>query len=289
MKLSTLKLEDIYWRIKAGSSIRKATSFDVRNELNDTIKEPVFFLSTGRCGTKWFSDLLNIDKSLFVNHAPVPSLAIQSKSAYAYTNQLANPDIKSLLKELFLTAREQHLRYTYKTGKRYVETNNYVTFFAPLLAELFPDAKFVHLVRHPAAFIRSGMRRDYYTASNQDSKRITPLQNTSYYDKWCSFSRLEKIAWLWKETNDYIEQFKAAHSNHITFVFDELNTEQVQKVLDFLEIAIPVKKIEGRLAQKKNKQSAGVFPKYENWKQSDKEKMIGLCKEGMETYKMTHS
>lgn len=289
MKLSTLKIEDIYWRIKAGSSIRRATSLDVRSRLNEAIKDPIFFLSTGRCGTKWFSDLLNIDKSLFVNHAPVPSLAIQSKLAYTYTNQLTNPDINSLLKEIFLTAREQHLRYTYKTGKRYIETNNYITFFAPLLADLFPDAKFVHLVRHPAAFIRSGMRRDYYTASIQDSKRIVPLANSPYYDKWRAFSRLEKIAWLWQETNDYIEQFKATCSNHYTFVFDELDTQHVQRLLDFLEIEIPEKKIDGRLSLKKNRQSAGVFPKFEKWEQENKDKMIDICKEGMKTYKMTYS
>lgn len=288
MKLPNIKLEDLYWRIKTGPSIRKGTIYDIRPSINEKIKSPVFFLSTGRCGTKWFSELLKLNNSLFVNHAPIPSLAMQSKVIYTHLHKTNNPDIKALLTEIFFTAREQHLRYSYKTGRRYIETNNYISFLAPLLAEIFHDAQFIHLIRHPAAFIRSGMRRGYYTDSTQDIKRIVPLPDSEYYESWESFSRLEKIAWLWKETNNQIEHFKSSNNNHFTFVFDELNTEQIEELLEFLKISIPVKKIEARLSKKKNKQSAGHFPRYEKWKQSDQEKMISLCRNEMETYKMNY-
>jgi hypothetical protein len=208
-ELSNISLEDIYWRLKVGKSNRKLSVFELRSELNKYIKKPIFFLSTGRCGTKWFTDLLRHNKSLMVLHNPIPNLSIQGKLVYEISNKgsLTNSEV-SLIKEIYFAGREQYLRYSYKTEKRYVETNNYITFFAPVLAELFPDAKFVHLFRHPGEFVRSGIRRDYYTPQNiDDIKRIIPNELPKSKD-WNHCSQLEKTAWLWNETNLFIEIFK---------------------------------------------------------------------------------
>src|SRR6056297_2758382 len=207
--INNITLEDIYWRLKAGKTKKRLTVFELRADLNKHIQNPIFFLSTGRCGTKWFSELLTHSKELFVLHSPVPSLAIQNKLAYElFKKNSLNKNCIDLLKEIFLTGREQYLRYTYKTNKRYIETNNYITFFAPILMELFPDAKFVHLYRHPGEFVRSAIRRNYYTENNPDNlKRIVPLDNPEK-DHWENFSQIEKTAWLWNETNLFIEHFK---------------------------------------------------------------------------------
>ena len=51
------------------------------------------------------------------------------------------------------------------------------------LGELFPKAKFIQLVRHPGDFVRSGIRRKYYSGNENDDSRITPLINDQYNNK----------------------------------------------------------------------------------------------------------
>ena len=284
MKLKEIRnitLEDVYWRLKAGKSSKRLTVFELRSDLNKYIKNPVFFLSTGRCGTKWFSDLLSQNKKLFVLHSPVPNLAIQSKLVYELFQKKSLDDtITELLKEIFFVGREQYLRYSYKTNKRYIETNNYITFFAPILMELFPDAKFVHLYRHPGEFVRSVIRRNYYTDNNPDDlKRIVPLDNP-IKEHWGNFSQLEKTAWLWNETNLFIEQFKEKNPGKVfDFNFNELTTDHVIKLLQFLEIQINHGIISKSLNKKTNVQKKGNFKKYSNWEKTKKQELINICNE----------
>lgn len=284
--IKEITLEDVYWRLKAGSSKKRLTVFELRADLNKHIRNPVFFLSTGRCGTKWFSELLTHHKELFVSHSPVPSLAIQSKLAYELFHKGSLDDIiKTLLKEMFFVGREQYLRYSYKTNKRYIETNNYITFFAPILMELFPDAKFVHLYRHPGEFVRSAIRRNYYTANNPDDlKRIFPLEDQQK-EQWEHFSQIEKTAWLWNETNLFIEQFKEKNPGKVfDFNFNELTTEKVESLVNFLNINICTKKISGSLSKKSNAQIRGSFSKYKDWDEHQKQKLRNICKTLGEKY-----
>jgi|SRR6056297_2128038 len=289
MKLTAIKnisLEDIYWRLKAGKTKKRLTIFELRADLNKHIQNPVFFLSTGRCGTKWFSDLLTHHKELFVLHNPVPGLAIQSKLAYELFKKKSLDDtITDLLKEIFFVGREQYLRYSYKTNKRYIETNNYITFFAPLLIELFPDAKFVHLYRHPGEFVRSAIRRNYYTDNNPDDlKRIIPLDNPEK-KHWESFSQLEKTAWLWNETNLFIEQFKEKNPGKVfDFNFNELTDQNVYALLQFLDIKLKNSIVTKSLTVKSNIQKQGQFPKYIDWDNSQKRMLHKFCNTLAENY-----
>ncbi|MDZ7741830.1 MAG: sulfotransferase [Bacteroidota bacterium] len=207
--LFKLKLDDIYWNLKFGRSIRKSNFQDIRLRGLD-VPPPVFFLSTGRCGTNWFYYFLSNFKAYKTFHEPIPNLGAQGRLVYNnYQKSGFAPDEneKQLMKEIFLAGREQFLRYSYKTNKAFIETNNHVTFFAPLLIELFPKAKFIHLVRHPGEFARSAMRRNFYAGTSDDIKRIKPLSGP-YKEKWETTSQAEKCAWLWKETNAYIERIR---------------------------------------------------------------------------------
>ncbi len=276
-------LEELLFIKRFGLPKRKATFLEIRNNNFKNLPAPVFFLSTGRTGTNWFISLLKTNKEIKVFHEPKPNLGLQGVLAYNYLKQFdykLNQDIKKLLIEIFLVSREQYLRYSYKTQKRYVETNNQITFFAPLIAELFPNAKFVHLYRHPGDFVRSAMRRNFYIDGNiLDIKRISPIENTSEYSNWKKFSQIQKQSWLWNETNNFIEKFKkhVGINRCFSFNFNRLNLENVVDVLKFLNIDIPKKKIISKIGKKTNIQDSGNFPLYENWKDSDKQQLREIC------------
>lgn len=282
-----MDLNQLYWLLKLGRPKHRATIYDIRNDVPGFVKNPVFFLSTGRCGTKWFSDLLQRDRSLAVFHQPVPSLALQGRKIYEFLakegGKLTEKE-KSMIKELFWAAREDHIRYTYKTGKRYLETNNYITFFAPVLAEIFPDARFVHLVRHPGEFVRSGMSRKYYTETTMDRVRLSPVDE-EMKSSWNSMGRLSKTAWLWNETNSRIEEMleNMPVSQQTRFIINDMSTASVQDLLTFLDISIPEHLINKQLPKKKNTQRHTLDP-FSSWKESEKQEVTEITSGLAEKY-----
>ena len=76
------------------------------------------------------------------------------------------------------------------------------------LIAIFPKAKFIHLIRHPGSFVRSGIRRNYYQGHDNDDGRISPLPNDTIFEEWKQFDRIQKNAWLWTMTNQKIENLK---------------------------------------------------------------------------------
>lgn len=280
-EIQNLHLEDYYWRLLFGPSKKRASFFELRASGFKDLPAPVFFLSTGRCGTNWFTRLLSEDKSLKVFHEPRPNLGIQGKVAWElYIRRDFTPtdNENNLLEEVFLAAREQHLRYSYKTQRRFVETNNQVSFFAPAIFRLFPETKFVHLNRHPGEFVRSALRRNFYN-NPDDIKRITPIPKHPDFNTWDSYDLLQKNVWLWKETNGFIERFKESvpESNQFYFDFSALSLEQVQGLCDFLGTAIPANTIKKQLRQPVNVQKSGSRGRYEEWSKEERENLQAIC------------
>jgi hypothetical protein len=269
-----MDLNQIFWTLRLGMPKNKASIYDIRHDVGNYIKNPVFFLSTGRCGTKWFSELLKRDKSLAIFHQPVPSFAMQGKKIYewyAKGNGNLSESEQELIMEMFWAGREDYLRYTYKTSKRYIETNNYITFFAPVLKQIFPDAKFVHLIRHPGEFVRSGVARSYYSGNIRDLMRPVPITG-SYLEKWKDFGRIEKTAWLWNETNMFIQDFlKTLPSNQFeVFDFSKMNEGSTRKLISFLGTEVSDNAIVRSIPKRKNNQKKHTIAPFQEW--SDEEK-----------------
>lgn len=242
----------------------------------------LFVLSTGRCGTDFVTHLLKQSETLHVEHEAVPRLATSSR--YLYDNDLVNHKGG---RAAFLAARYHLIQDAYMFDKRYVETNNRLTFFAPSIRDLMPEAKFVHIVRHPGAFVRSGMRRGYYTSDYiADYGKIRPTGNDEAFDKWDTYSRIEKVSWLWYRTNKMIEDFKeTCPQRTITIKSEELFNQPaavVTKILNFVNEPQP-DHLKTDLGPK-NKQRSGSFPRYEHWKDDDKAKLQAIAGKLAEKY-----
>jgi len=279
--LKNFNYEQLYWLFEAGFPKRKGDIHDLRLNSFKNIERPVFFLSTGRCGTKWFADLLKRDRKCNVYHAPAPDFSIQSKMIYTHIENLFNPSEKEFIfiREVFLAGRENHLKYAYKTGKRYIETNNYLTFFAPVIAQILPNSVFVHLYRHPGEFVRSGIRRQWYLDEKVKLKLIQPNKLDPFAEGWDSFTNLQKISWLWMKTNEFIERFKKTlpEDRYFNFNFNLLTIENLKYLIKFIDANISPSKIKKKISKKTNVQHEGVYSMYKNWKTEDKELLIKIC------------
>lgn len=243
---------------------------------------PCFVLSTGRCGTLLLNNLLSLSPDAIALHEPHPELSRPSRRAYEQI--FREPQI---FREVFKSAREEYLLTSVRQDKVYVETSHQCTFFAPVIRDVFPQAVFIHLVRHPGNFVRTGIRRKWYTGEHShDVGRITPLSG-GVKDSWEKLSLLEKNAWLWNETNQFIEDFKKTIPAYCSLFVkaEELfkNVETCQEIYRFVGIGrFKEKKVRKVIRKPVNIQRKGNFPEYKDWPENEKfllKKMVPLAEE----------
>lgn len=283
MRKKNKKIKEI--TLKDVKSFFKDERYRIKKEVSDFISlpgelfanmSPIFVVSTGRAGSELLVKLFNASKVGNVYHEPRPRMVYGSKIAYQFGHD--NVDIQ---KVGFLNARYDLLKKSYLEDMRYVETNNRLSFFMCGLASLFPRAKFIHLIRHPGAFVRSGIRRKYYMGNENDDGRLVPLESDPIYSNWSQLSDIEKVGWLWNTTNDYIELSKKDISpdRYISVRSEHLfNDYKVyHQLCDFIGLEkLDQGKIESLIKKPVNKQKQNDFPKWVHWDGRDKDALMKM-------------
>jgi hypothetical protein len=232
----------------------------------------VFFLATGRAGTATLAQICGLAKNVFAYHEPHPELFGLSKASYTLTARRPRDEsVESALQAGFLTARRELMDYSLFCRRGYVETGPQATFLAPLILRSVPNVKFIHLVRDPKKFTRSGMRRKWYEGHPYDRWRITPVPDSAFGKRWEGFSPLEKNLWLWAETNRWALDFSKtlppgrcllARSEDV-FASDP---DTLERIFNLLGTASPsAKKIRHILGRQLNEQVEGTFKEPEDW------------------------
>jgi hypothetical protein len=159
---------------------------------------PVFVLTAGRSGSKFVAELLNLSPGIDAYHEPRP--ALQYFSNFACHHQ----HLAETLTRMIDAARMEMVLATYITGKVFVESNQCLTFFAPALAGLFQNAKFVHLVRHPGEFAASAARKGWYV---NDTIWEKGRPRPAAADSWNGWTLVRKLGWLWNANHCFLQDF----------------------------------------------------------------------------------
>ncbi len=238
-----------------------------------------FVLSTGRCGTQLLTRVLRRCGNVDVNHHAELASELQFPSKVAFESATSDGPGFELAA---LCSRFEPVQTSFLNNRIFVETNNRITFLAPYLKKVFKKACFLHLVRNPSGFVRSGVNAGFYAGGYYDTGRITPSTD-SIKSEWDEYTQVKKVAWLWNETNQFIEDFKTdiAPERFLTIRSEDLfrQTEVVEQVVDFLggrpltEIAI-----QRLTARKVNAGSSGGLPsKYEDWPQQEQKDLRQTC------------
>ena len=262
------RYSDITFRQLARHFFGRPVNKNCKDYFNGSNRPCIFFLSAGRVGTKTIAALASLAENIIAFHEPNPKLYGLSNICY---NTFDGNKNFELFNEAFLTARRDLFDYTHSFGKGYVETSPQVTFLAPIIHRAIPEAKFVHIIRDPKRFIRSGMRRRWYLDHPMDETRIKPSSNSKLKDEWQSWSSYRKIIWLWQETNLWIDRFMNTLGPekrlflHAEEIF-EPQFNSIEKLYHFLNSSVPSKKkIKSILSKKINAQTSGDFPKFGDW------------------------
>ncbi len=223
----------------------------------------LFVLSTGRAGTKTLAALLGLTDNLFAYHEPRPKLFALSRLAYLYDRQSPADEI---LTAAFVTVRQDLLSYALSCGRGYAETSPQVTFLAPAILRALPTVRFIHLTRHPADVVRSGLQRGWYTGHHRDESRITPRPGTLHADRWHAYTPVQKNLWLWDETNRWILTFAASlpPSQILRLRAEDLfaaQPETLRRLFAFVGAPVPPsRRIKAILSKKLNAQKKGLPP-----------------------------
>jgi hypothetical protein len=152
--------------------LKRWCNFKSRREAwgSDDMKSPVFVLSTGRCGTLALQRFLQRSQQIEAFHRYRGraakyrnDMSFVLEQNYAYYHVLKSPDSGGK-KRRFVVGNLQRCRRAliqrlHQEGKGFVELNHEFSPFGPLLAEAFPDAKFVHLIRNPRSVVSSFMQK----------------------------------------------------------------------------------------------------------------------------------
>lgn len=190
---------------------------------------PVFVLSTGRSGSKLIVNLVNLSGNVTAYHEPRPTLEYFSDYAYHHQNE------SDILTNMIDAVRMELVMEIFIKDQIYVESNQCLTFFAPVISKLFKNSKFVHLVRHPGDFVRSAVRKGWH---KNDSIWESGRAKMEDKKQWAQLDQIERLSWLWMTTNQYIEDFKTqVHTSRVfTLKFEDLveKKETVKKLLEFI-------------------------------------------------------
>lgn len=242
----------------------------------------VFVLSTGRTGTETLARLLSCHPAIDAHHEPSPTLLPERQAAFAEVYQRPGHFLA-----IFRRARRLPITHSFLRGKVYAETSARLTFFAPVICNALPRARFVYIHRHPAEVVRSGMRRRWYDGHPADRWRIVPPPGSVESQQWSDWSTFEKVCWYWKAYNRFALDFLARHGHARVFVlpfvaFARRDTSTFARLFEFLGVEpLSEQTMVQVLTQRFNRQEAGEFPEPDRWDAWMRQRLIQICQSEM--------
>ncbi len=245
---------------------------------------PVFFLNTGRSGSAFLENAFKSIDGVDANHEAHPNLMMFPNFALHHQNEAI------ILKKVFEAARMELILDSFVKEKLFIETNHCLVFFIHQIKALFPKARFVHLLRHPGNFIRSAVMKGWHrNDSIWENNRIRMKDD----QEWKQLTQIEKLAWTWNSTHNFIDDFKSTYGEDVmTLKLEELISSQqaFTQMIKFLgcEIQFNDEMIERLQNEKVNEifisdsEPSTMFkladyPKYNGWNPKDKEQVVNYC------------
>lgn len=191
-----------------------------------------FVVSTGRAGSRTVANVLSQSPDALCLHEPVPYL-VEETAEWRY-GTVETVDLCSRLTE----SRPRQI-----DGKQYGESANRLSLAIPVLAEAFPDARFVWLTRDGREVVASGHQRGWFDPSRvRDTQwerhrlRADRLGEMGERE-WSSMTPFAKGCWLWRRTNEIIaEDLEALGTDRWRRVAIEDLEESIDDVADFLGV-----------------------------------------------------
>lgn len=202
-----------------------------------------FAVGTGRCGTKFLSEVISLEPEAASVHERNPL----NETFHRYCKWYGLP----IDHEGFLQTKESEIQQDLKTHSRSFEASAYLSLSLQELYDRF-QAKFILLVRRPDKVVNSYLRKGWYS---QPAVRANPHLAPSYqtsrdfhhflgrimpsaekFEPWNQMSRVGKLAWYWSALNAQVfAQLEAIPKTHWRVEkLEELSYERYLDIAQFI-------------------------------------------------------
>src|SRR6201999_1703766 len=177
-----------------------------RDHRHQAVTKPFFIVSSGRSGTAMLHKALSAKPGVEMHHEYAVQIT-QPLAVKRYLGLIDDAETQQTLRETFGAAVH------WSQGSHWGDSSNKLSWLIPNLAALFPDARFVHLVRDGRKVAGSYFNKlgaecydDRSTAilrAHVEDKRPAPPPEKKYW--WPlpprGLDQFGRIAWHWAEIN----------------------------------------------------------------------------------------
>jgi hypothetical protein len=239
----------------------------------------LFTLSTGRSGSKMLATILNNSESIIAIHEEKPHLFDLRTQVYQ-KEQFYHQELQD---KIIAGQRFKIYHKAIVEKKLIADTSPFLSFFSLILAEIFPNSKFLFVYRKPEEFVRSGMRRGWYLNHPNDIYRLKPKPNSMEFKYWGEWSQFKKICWLWSEYNtichNLITQLPVNRKMIMPISnFWEDPCVSFKKLFEFINVQpLPEDLIRAKIGKPINAQANGNYPEIDSWSKEQINLIEQMC------------
>jgi len=229
-------------------------NYRIANSVEDIrLTESIYLITPGRSGTKALIDFCANYTDIYCEHAPAPWLA---SIGYQYHQGIIGAEGAQYS---FYACREQYLKKAFQQGRAFMDGDCKNLPLLPEIAKFLPNSKFIHIVRHPEKFIRSGLARGYYNSLSPEL--WGHLESNKKDDSHTLKSQIQKIAFFWNEANLIAEKMKQTLGIErvATLLAEDMfrNPKTIITTLSLLDISLNVKQAKNYKIRLLNQQKSG--------------------------------
>lgn len=183
--------------------------------MNSTV--PVFILGSGRCGTLQMVKLLENIEGIQAHHEYLFEKILKSAVLYRM-GVVGDEEIKKLLMETYVPA------VYYANTPIWLDSSNALPWIVKPLHELFPNARFIHLLRDGRKVVNSFYHKftevvyddqcvnivknwldnpDVVLPPPPEKKywRPFPVRGEKYFEEFAHYSRFQRLCYYWQDCN----------------------------------------------------------------------------------------
>jgi len=220
-------------------------------------QEVCFVVSTGRSGSQMIAKALGLHPDTCALHEPLPLLSLEAFWVWSrhsgHTNFRRNISVENHIHE----KRSGLIKQIQDNELLYIESSYFLGHLIGHLDQMF-DVRYIYLHRNGQDFVRSGLRRSWYTEKSLSNALKTFLRRSLFIDignphedhrlmppKNLS-SRFDKITWLWTEMNRVIQDHLSLipDERQYTLALEDFDQAHLLELHDFLGLSIDSQRLE---------------------------------------------
>lgn len=246
----------------------------------------VLMISTGRTGTKFFAELLD------VHYAQVKS---HHASRYStLINVISNANLMKILPVDIL----EGIWVLLKKGERlacrkpiYFDANNHLYALPYLAPRLYPNMKVIHIIRDPRDYVRSHLGWALNRPKSHLANFWLPFWQPNGYlagdmtrRQWSGLDMLERFSWIWLYKNRVIEKIKDGMTPFLQLKFEcffrKFDIDAYKELIQFIGLPFKGETLE-EFQTPKNQSRRAPFGRWPKWSDKQCAKLDRICGEFM--------